>query len=270
MRGVRSALGSAVCRVAGLVGLDLVERSELLRDIGNDELTVIRNVQSYTMTGPERLHALIHAVRYVVAAGIPGDLVECGVWRGGSMMAIAQTLTRCGSPTRQLWLYDTFQGMTSPTEADVDLAGRPASEQLPGGKPPGEGGPSWYAASLHDVRSNLERTGYPSHLIKYVQGPVERTLATEAPETIALLRLDTDWYDSTKVELETLFPRLAAGGVLIIDDYGHWEGCRRAVDEYLQAHDLRLLLNRIDYTGRIAIKPGITLGAETGSAAARA
>lgn len=253
---MRDSLGAAACRVAGLVGLDLVQRSDLLRDIDEGDLAVIRGVQRFTMTGPERLHALIQAVRYVVAAGVPGDVVECGVWRGGSMMAVAETLRRYGSPTRQLWLYDTFEGMTAPTEADVDIAGRPASEQGPGRKTAAEGGPSWYAASLDDVRSNLEATGYPSRLVRYVQGPVEQTLTTEAPDTIALLRLDTDWYESTKVELETLFPRLVGGGVLIIDDYGHWEGCRRAVDEYLQAHSLRLLLNRIDYTGRIAIKPG--------------
>ena len=87
-----------------------------------------------------------------------------------------------------------------------------------------------------------------------VPGLVEDTVPSQAPEVIALLRLDTDWYKSTWHELEHLYPRLSVGGVLIIDDYGHWEGARRAVDEFIEAKGLRLFLSRIDYTGRLAIK----------------
>jgi O-methyltransferase len=255
MAGLRSKCESGVCRLAGLLGLDLVRRSELLRDIGQDDAALMEDVRRYTMTGPERLHALVQAVRYIVAAEVPGDVVECGVWRGGSMMAVATQLLRCGPPTRRLWLYDTFEGMTAPTDVDVDIGGRQAWDLFDGKAPTGEEGSSWYAASLDDVRSNMERTGYPSGLVSYVAGPVERTLPGQAPDRIALLRLDTDWYTSTKVELATLFPRLAPGGILIIDDYGHWGGCRRAVDEYLREQEVTLLLNRIDYTGRIAVKP---------------
>jgi O-methyltransferase len=256
MGGLRSRYEAAICRLAGRLGLDLVPRSQLLRDINGDDVALMDGVRPYTMTGPERLHALIQAVRYVVAAGVQGDVVECGVWRGGSMMAVASTLLRCDSATRRLWLYDTFEGMTKPTDVDVDIAGRSARDDFARHRVAGEDGSSWYAASLDEVRSNMARTGYPSDLVSFVPGQVEQTLPDDAPDNIALLRLDTDWYDSTKAELATLFPRLAPGGILIIDDYGHWEGCRRAVDEYLREQDVKLLLNRIDYTGRIAVKPG--------------
>jgi len=108
---------------------------------------------------------------------------------------------------------------------------------------------------LEEVRHNLSNVGYPDDRIKLVKGLVEATLPNKAPSKIALLRLDTDWYESTRHELIHLYPRLAQRGVLIIDDYGHWEGAQKAVDEYIRDNNLPVLLNRIDYTGRIAIKP---------------
>jgi hypothetical protein len=97
--------------------------------------------------------------------------------------------------------------------------------------------------------------GYPEERIHFVPGRVEETLPQNAPKDIALLRLDTDWYASTKHELQHLYPRLVPGGVLIVDDYGYWQGARQAVDEYLSENGLALLLNRIDHTARIAVKP---------------
>lgn len=107
----------------------------------------------------------------------------------------------------------------------------------------------------------MESTGYPPERIHLVPGRVEDTVPAQAPERIALLRLDTDWYASTKHELDHLYPRLSDGGVLIVDDYGHFEGARRAVDDYLAEQAEPLLLNRIDYTGRIAVKPGLAVRA---------
>jgi hypothetical protein len=92
--------------------------------------------------------------------------------------------------------------------------------------------------------------------VHFIEAPVEESLPAHAPEQIALLRLDTDWYASTRHELEHLYPRLVPGGVLIIDDYGHWEGARRAADEYFGKIGEHLLLNRLDYAARIAVKPG--------------
>jgi predicted O-methyltransferase YrrM len=110
-------------------------------------------------------------------------------------------------------------------------------------------------STLAEVQANMARTGFPAERTRFVQGDVGQTIPGEAPERIALLRLDTDWYESTRHELEHLYPRLQPGGVLIVDDYGHWAGAREAVDEYFAQHGIAILLNRIDYTGRIAVKP---------------
>jgi hypothetical protein len=206
------------------------------------------------MTSPERLNALVHAVEYVLRAEVPGAIVECGVWRGGSMMAIAHTLLRLGRTERMLFLFDTFSGMPPPSDVDRDHHGNAATALMAAQDPATSF--VWAIASLDEVRRNLESVPYPADRIRYVAGRVEATVPDHAPDRIALLRLDTDWYESTRHELVHLFPRLSPGGVLLIDDYGHWDGCRKAVDEYIEAHRLPILLCRIDYTGRIAVKPG--------------
>jgi hypothetical protein len=219
-----------------------------------DELDVelCRRVAPYTMTTPPRLYALVRAVEYVAARPVPGAVVECGVWRGGSMMAVALTLLRLGVTDRDLYLYDTFAGMTRPTDADVKPSGERAADLL---ATEARNSDVWAIASLEDVRTAVLGVGYPEERIHFVEGPVEETLPANAPGEIALLRLDTDWYESTKHELVHLYPRLAGSGVLILDDYGYWQGARRAVDEYLAGLDAPLLLNRIDHTARVALKP---------------
>jgi O-methyltransferase len=225
-----------------------------------DVVMIARRVQPYTMTSIDRIAALVDAVDYVVRAGIGGALAECGVWRGGSVLAMIAALQRHGVADRDLYLYDTFSGMTRPTEHDRTEYGPAAVDtwetDTRAGRHP------WGALfgrdkfSLAAVRETLGASGYPVDRMHFVQGPVEATLPAQAPGPLALLRLDTDWYESTLHELVHLYPLLARGGVLIIDDYGHWEGCRRAVDEYFARADVRpVLLARIDYTGRIAVKP---------------
>jgi len=220
-------------------------------DLDDEARTVIETVRPFTMTSPERILALRDAVRHITKHRIAGDIVECGVWRGGSMMAAALTLLECGD-RRRLHLFDTFEGMPPPAEADRDLHGTDAAELL--AAEDRQTGGTWCYATLDDVRANVLATGYPEDLVHFVPGRVEETIPQHAPEQIAILRLDTDWYESTRHELEHLYPRLAVGGVLIIDDYGHWQGARRAVDEYIDTTKARLLLSRIDYTGRMAVK----------------
>ncbi|HEX8253172.1 MAG TPA: TylF/MycF/NovP-related O-methyltransferase [Thermoanaerobaculia bacterium] len=207
-----------------------------------------------TMTSLERMYALWTATRYIVDNDIPGDFVECGVWRGGSVMLMALTLLRLGDTTRNIWLYDTFGGMTAPTVDDVQtMSGRAASDILrEHAQTPDD--PFWGIAPRDVVENNLRRTGYPFDRFRFVEGDVITTLPAIAADTIALLRLDTDWYRSTRHELEQLYPRLTAGGVLIIDDYGYWRGARKATDEYLATLTPRPLLQRIDYTGRMCVK----------------
>jgi predicted O-methyltransferase YrrM len=236
----------------GLAGVGYEIQRTFLGKLPPDMVEDIEKVREFTMTSSQRLAALGDAVDYVLARGIPGAFVECGVWRGGSGMMMAHRLMRHGKSDRELYLYDTFDGMSEPTEFDIQAnSGKAAADLLASAD---KSTAVWAYSPLDDVKRNLARTGYPDARLHFVVGKVEDTIPAEAPEQIALLRLDTDWYESTRHELEHLYPRLAPGGVLIIDDYGHWEGARRAVDEYLAAHDISLLLNRIDYTGRIALK----------------
>lgn len=224
-----------------------------LADISAEVRETYRRVAPYTMTSPERITAVCDAVDYITKAGIPGDYVECGVWRGGSSMAAALTLIRNGDTGRTLHLYDTFEGMSAPTEHDRRWNDKAGAEALLGDQATAE--KILCKASYEEVTANMVATGYPMDRVQLVRGKVEDTLPTNAPARIALLRLDTDWYESTRHELTHLYPLLAPGGVLIIDDYGYWEGARKAVDEYFA--DRPILLARTDGTGRMAVKmPG--------------
>jgi O-methyltransferase len=223
----------------------------------DDELRqTIKRVRRNTMTTAPRLAALCDSVEYIVRNRIEGAFVECGVWKGGSMMAAALTLLRLGDTDRDLYLFDTFSGMAEPTDEDVSSPYDGYSLHKRFRRNRTGKTSDWVAVPDQYVRRAMESTGYPPERIHLVKGLVEETLPDQAPETLALLRLDTDWYQSTKHELEHLYPRLSAGGVLIVDDYGHYEGARQAVDEYFEETGERVLLNRIDYTGRIAIKQG--------------
>lgn len=220
-------------------------------DFAEDYREIIRAVRPYTMTGNEKLHALITAARYVHRNKVPGAIVECGVWRGGSMHAVARTLDAEGDHARDLYLFDTFEGMTEPTEKDERFDDKTAEHLLATSARESN---MWAHASLEDVRQAFEQVPYPSDRVHYVKGPVEETVPDRAPEQIAILRLDTDWYESTKHELDRLYPRLVSGGVLMIDDYGWWKGSRTATDEFLDETGEPLYLVRMA-TGRVAVKP---------------
>jgi O-methyltransferase len=252
-----SLVRSVAERGAALAGLRIspAGKNGFPPDFSDEDAREIRAVRPFTLTNPERIHALIQATRYIVDAGVPGDIVECGVWKGGSMMTIARALSSRNDRSRNLYLFDTFQGMTEATAEDLDYKGRDASRMLANSKGLLALEDITAYAPLEEVKRNMASTGYPAELIHYKVGRVEDTLPAQAPQQIALLRLDTDWDESTRHEMEHLFPRLSRGGVLIIDDYGHWQGSRKAVDEYLEATGLKVLLNRIDYNARLVIKP---------------
>jgi hypothetical protein len=219
------------------------------------ELATMQKVKGLTAAGLGRNAGLMDAVKYIVANKIEGAVVECGVWRGGSVMLAAYTLRELGDTSRDLFLFDTFEGMAPPSEKDVMFDGTTARQVLDAAEPKEGEDNYWCVAGVDSVRKNILSTGYPANRVHLVKGKVEETLPHHAPNRIALLRLDTDWYDSTRHELIHLYPRLAPHGVLIIDDYGHWQGARQAVDEYFAQLPVRPFLNRLDYTGRLVIKP---------------
>jgi len=244
------AFRDVTLKLLGKRGSDLMwlaaQRLAYPPDFFANDIALCNAVEGKTMTSPERIVGLAQAVRYVSANAIPGAFVECGVWRGGSMMAAAHVLCELGDTNRELVLFDTFEGMPDPTSRDVTFAGRPAAGSMTRG---------WCASHEEEVAANLVSTGYPRGRLRFVKGKVEETLPAAAPEQIALLRLDTDWYESTLHELRHLYPRLARGGVLIIDDYGHWQGAKAAVDSFFETISPRPLLARLDYTGRCCVKP---------------
>ena len=165
---------------------------------------------------------------------------------------IADILVSRNITDRKIYLYDTFEGMSEPQQVDI-LAGSDFSKTREIWASNKKNTHSeWCYASIEEVKNNMQSTGFPDTQTVYVKGMVEETLEEKSPDTIALLRLDTDWYESTKKELEVLYPKLYIKGVLILDDYGSWEGARKAVDEYFNKGEI--LLNRIDHTGRIGVK----------------
>lgn len=220
------------------------------------DAALIASLSPFTMTSAERLWSLVGAVRYVTDTDLAGDFVECGVWRGGSVMAMAKELSNLGVTDRHIWLYDTFAGMTEPTEFDVEAGTGVAATDMLASTEIGDGNNVWCVAGRADVEANVRSTGYPFEQFTFVEGDVAQTLHSTAPESIALLRLDTDWYESTRAGLEVLYPRLVPGGVCILDDYGHWQGARTAVDEYFAALGHRPYMHPIDYSGRVFIKSG--------------
>jgi O-methyltransferase len=231
-----------------------MEAQEFPPDFDEATKATIRAVAGFTMTGPEKLYSLCHAVRHIVAHEIPGSIVECGVWKGGSMMAIARTLLELDAGTRDLYLFDTFEGMPEPTEHDVDVHGVSAMERWSTQKR-NRLTPREARASLSEVRDAMGTVGYDPSRVHFVKGMVEDTIPGSAPDEIALLRLDTDYYSSTRHEMFELYPRLRSGGVLIIDDYGHFRGSEKAFNEFVGATGESILLHRIDYSARVGVKP---------------
>jgi len=216
---------------------------------------ILDSVRPYSMTTVERLYALWSSVRYLLDAGIDGDFVETGVWRGGSMMLVAREILRAGAAPRQLWLYDTFTGLPRPNaELDVDVLGNRAIDGWQARNLDGDNS-VWAYADETEVRRNMASTGYPAERLRFVAGKVEATIPTQAPDHIAMLRIDTDWHVSYAHVLNTLYDRVVPGGVVLFDDYGHFLGARQAVDEFRRTRGIHQPLVRIDYSCRMLIKP---------------
>lgn len=244
-----------VRRALNRLGYDIIRTGgRWPSDFSANEIALCQQVAADTMTSPEAIVALAAGVRHVVRRGITGAIVECGVWRGGSMCAVARTLLGLGRADIDLYLFDTFDGMPPPTDRDVRRTGEPAQSLLEQ-EPDPDGSLLWARAGIGYVRDALHATGYPEDRTHLIKGMVEDTIPESAPDQIALVRLDTDWYESTKHELQHLYPRLAPSGVLIIDDYGWWRGAGEATDEYFRQNPPAPFLMRMDDSGgRMAVK----------------
>ncbi|WOD43984.1 TylF/MycF/NovP-related O-methyltransferase [Hwangdonia lutea] len=217
-------------------------------DYSDFENKIVDITAEFTMTSSERIVSLIRALNYVVNNNINGAIVECGVWKGGSIMAVLHTMNNLKN-IRDIYLYDTFEGMTEPKDIDLSVKGDSAKEIYQ------DSNGNWCFSSLEEVKKNVFSINYPIEKLHFIKGKVEETIPdSNTPDKIAVLRLDTDWYESTKHEMIHLFPNIVKGGIIIIDDYGHWSGCKKAVDEYLKENNIKLFLSRVDYTCRIGVK----------------
>lgn len=197
----------------------------------------------------EAAWALYRSIEYIVRNRIPGDIVECGVWSGGSMLLAALALKHFGDTTRRIYFYDTFAGMPKPDEIDRRWDGVAV---LPTWEHHQKNGHRWgYGGTQDHVRHVVSLSGYPLEHFVFLEGMVEDTL----PATISLLRLDTDFYSSTYHELVHLYPLLSVGGILIIDDYGAFQGAKIATDQFIEERKLPLFLSRVDVAVRLAVKP---------------
>lgn len=245
---------NALVRLLDRMGYRLQKKDDLSEsDMFSERsfMQVYEQSRAYTMTSKERMFALYQAVQYVHANRIDGAFVECGVWKAGSSMLAASTLLTLGDSTREMYLYDTFEGMSEPEDIDISARGDVVKNNW---DEVSQDEKLFCYSSLDEVKSNFFQVGYPQDKTYFVKGKVEDTIPKTIPGKIAILRLDTDWFASTYHELVHLYPLLAPKGVLIIDDYGHWQGARKAVDTYFQEHNITPLLSRIDYTGRLCIK----------------
>jgi O-methyltransferase len=226
-------------------------------DISDDFFVEIAGkVRPHTRTfgaGIEAPWALYQSLEYIVRNRIPGDIVECGVWSGGSMLLAAHALQHFGDTSRRIYLYDTFEGNPRPDEVDTRWDGVPA---LPTWEHHQRNGGRWCFGGTRDhVSRVVSSSGYPADQFVFVEGMVEDTLPGIRPERISLLRLDPDLYRSTYHELVHLYPLLAPGGILIIDDYGAFQGAKLATDRFIEENKLPLFLTRIDSSVRLAVKP---------------
>jgi len=219
-------------------------------------LNFINIAKKYSMSGSRRMYFLSQCIEYVHKKSLPGDFVECGVWKGGNIILLKNLMTNYKIKKKQIYAYDTFEGMTKPTAIDKDIRFKKekASDLMK------KNLKDYNTHNIHSyypvdkVRENIFNNCKDIKNIKLIKGDVLKTLLVNdnIPNKISILRLDTDWYKSTKIELEILFPKLVKNGVLIIDDYGDYLGCKKAVDEYFKNKKFNIF--KIDSGARMLIK----------------
>lgn len=239
--------GYEIKRTDGKHGLNISEANAF-------DLETLQLASRLSMQSSERMWALINATKYVVNNNVSGNFVECGVYKGGSALIIARTLKSMNVTDRHIYLYDTYEGMTQPRDVDRKQGTETLASEMLATTPKGNGENVWAYSSIDDVTDFVAQLDYPNENFHLIKGDVMQTLEEDLPDNISLLRLDTDWYESTKKELQKLYPLVTHGGVIIIDDYGHWSGSKLAVNQFLEESSLKPLMNYIDYAGRLWIK----------------
>ena len=257
---MKTIIGRVLFRISKLIlhkfgfNIKLGDYQAQYPELNKGELDFLKSIfaESITMTSLESLATLALACKYVVKNGITGDFVEAGVWRGGSSIVAKKFLTG----ERSFYLFDTYAGMTKPTIHDYRVGASSNTSTVEHWKNQSKSTHNeWVFASLEEVQKNFRSFNLLDNSVNFIEGNVIETLIDlKVPAKIAILRLDTDFYDSTLMELQVLWPRLVSGGILILDDYGHWDGARRAVDEYFEKETDVLMVPIAGGGGRIVIK----------------
>jgi O-methyltransferase len=202
---------------------------------------LFRRVSAYTMVRLSRLKALYRLAQELDRRGIAGAIVECGVFNGGSAAVLAYASRRASSP-RPVWLFDSFQGLPKPTAAD----GQAAHDQYRLG---------WCQGDVAKVKEVFRRVGIPLSRLHLVKGWFQDTFPKVCVQPISLLHIDADWYESVKLCLEKFYDAVEPGGFVVLDDYGWWEGCRLATDQFLQRRGVEVQLIQVDVIGYYFEKP---------------
>ena len=225
-------------------------------ELNDEENEIIHYVRSneLSMCTTLNLQQTAVAVKYIAMNNIPGDFVECGVFRGGNAI-IAAKIFEIHKSEKKVYLFDTFTGMAEPTVHDIKTSSKsPALNKYLLQKR--ENYIDWAYASIEEVKENFQKIKLLNNNVVFIKGKVEDTLDQESniPQAISFLRLDTDWYESTKKELEKLYAKLVPGGILVVDDYGSFDGARKAFDEYFKKYSPPPFLSLIDDGARIGVK----------------
>ena len=231
--------------------LQLINKNQKIVELSQNDIKLIDLISKYSMTPKIRIYNLIQALRHLEHNEVQGDYVECGVWKGGNLILFKKFLEKNNLISKKIYAYDTFEGMTTPSSYDYNLSTKESAENILKGDKDRKTN-NWGICSLEDVKSNILKTVGNLDSIEFVKGPVEETLNNKIPNKISLLRLDTDWYSSTKKELEVLYDNVTPGGIIIIDDYGHWSGTKKAVDEFFL--NKYVWMHYVDYACRLIIK----------------
>jgi O-methyltransferase len=225
------------------------EKKKDIIEVNKYEKKLINKCLQYSMTNFERMWSLIQSFHHVRQESLVGDFVECGVWKGGNIILLKKLIEKFNFK-KNIYGFDTFEGMVEPSFYDVNYNNKSAKKMFDEHKKKDIG---FAMCSLDDVKRNIKKNTKTNNIF-LIKGKVENTLKNKKklPKKISILRLDTDFYESTKIELEILFPRLVKGGVLIVDDYGFWKGAKKAVDEYFC--DYRQFMHYVDHSCRLLIK----------------
>ena len=227
------------------INYDLIKKkpydvSKNFPEISEFEKELFDICSNYSMTSFDGMFSLMKSLDFIIQNNVDGDFVECGVWKGGNLIMFQKYIEKYNL-NKKIYAYDTFEGMSEPAEIDKTFEGESASLQL-----------DKLEKKKVDRKKNVEKYTTSTNLTS-IKGKVEDTLINKKnlPNKISILRLDTDWYSSTKKELEILYPLLEKNGILYIDDYGYWQGARKAVDEFFK--DKKVTMFKIDFTARMII-----------------